>query len=323
MGAYRYRNRTITIGPAYYKQGVKFATLAAKTYKNYKKTTTGNRGTAGTGVSTQHDRINVYRRKRMPKWKRKRWASFVKKSHAANMKDVGSQTQIYNTAGTWSNGIGNQTYGAFHLYGKNGTSATADCGCKDISTVMSTALENGVNITNAAKVHFMSGVADLTLTNSGTVAEEVDIYHLRYRDEVDFTNFTNLHDASNANTDLISGSKPTLTLRGTTPFDLPLMLSSGKITILNKKKALVAAGGSTTYQIRDPRNWSCTRFAETDAAATAGFVQPYRTQTILVVRKPVAGAESTANSMSYGFTRKYLYKIESRSVASSGFSTVA
>ena len=56
----------------------------------------GRRGSSGVGVTNQHDRAFVYRKKRMPRRRGKRWMKFSRKVHFVAEKDLGTRTIVMN-----------------------------------------------------------------------------------------------------------------------------------------------------------------------------------------------------------------------------------
>jgi len=55
-----------------------------------------------------------------------------------------------------------------------------------------------------------------------------------------------------------TGSVTSLTQRGVTPFDVPMLFAICDVNILKKTKYLIPQNGNVTYQIRLPRNFSIT-----------------------------------------------------------------
>lgn len=151
------------------------------------------------GVTTQHDRKVQYVRKPMPKYKKKRWAKFVKKVRAVEVSERGLQTCVINSSNTINASAGAQEWSECHLYSRNGGGPTA----KDLAIgvlgnlylrpdSIATGSTSGAQYTdagtigdlvgkNAVEVLFQSATMDVTWTNSGETAIEGDLYLVCYR----------------------------------------------------------------------------------------------------------------------------------------------
>lgn len=276
----------------------------------YSTTTSRKKQKSGIQYTVQKDSRVQYRKKSMPRRKKRAWKKFVKKSLAASLKLVGTNTHLKNTQRT-SGTIGTgQGYISCHLYGLKGTdtgnTTFGEMGWNDIEEVDSA----DSRITDSHKVLFSSAVLDATLRNSGDVDLEVDIYELSYGDGINVNNLHSLLGAAQNNTPVIPGSLSgiNLTSRGATLFDLPQAIKYGKIKIWKKTKVFLPVNETTNYQIRDPRNhlYSMDKLA---SFTSNGYIQKGLTKTILIVYKNVVGTAIEGISMSVGCTRKYCYKI--------------
>lgn len=298
---------------------------------------------AGGGVTTQHDVQNVYRRKRMPKRKRRHWGRFIKKCGAVALKAAGTRTIVFNKSIIESNSTaGNHGVFALALYSLRSSTRTY---WDDLDYISK--LENvGGNSTSAAgetvqlgtKLYFRSAVLDITIRNSSyTVSQispsvvysenvpiEIDIYQYisraEGRDTVNgsYTNGLSFWTVAQDDTQTIksaAGMSLEIDKRGVTPFDIPLAMSNFGIKILSKKKYFLPAGGTLTYQCRDPKNRNVTiqRLEETDGCCLRGW-----TKQILIVYKSIPGftlapelaVGNSVERLDIGITRKYSYKIE-------------
>lgn len=295
---------------------------------------------SGNGVTSQHDARWVYRKKSMPRRKKKVWRSFVKKVHAVAEKDNGTRTIVFNKFVQFTNSTSNrQAFGTVCLYGMRSDSNTL---YDDVYNMVS--FENaasptdalGVTVWNSTKWLFQSGVLDLTLNNQSTYYNgstyslsgvmEIDVYEIMCKkDSGLYSNrFVSLDDvfsyySGTSYTPIIGNavslllSQLTMASRGATPFDFPQALSHVGIKILNKKKYFVSAGNSITYQYRDPRRHVIKR---SEALENAGFNEPGVTRCLLVIGKLAPGLTIGTTTGTYqevinvGVTRKYMYKIE-------------
>lgn len=291
---------------------------------------------SGQGVTTQYDRRRIYRKKSMPRGKKRAWKRFVNKVHAVAVKDMGSRTVVFNsqlaqvntTAGTGS---------AFTLalYGSRGQQSLDDL------AVIAT-LENrgnptatqGITVDDTTKIMFQSGVLDLTIRNSstqfngtsfvqvGAAKMEVDIYEISVRKQcVDvsgvngYLNLSALFAQGLGDTANIGGAGVALAMdqRGVTPWDAPQALSRWGIKIYKKTKFFVPNGDTITYQIRDPKRF----VTDLDAMANQnGCNMPKKTRFLYIMYQLVPGLplgtalNQYSLSVDIGCTRKYLYKVE-------------
>lgn len=208
----------------------------------------------------------------------------------------------------------------------------------DISTL--SALENtgnptaaaGITVSDTTKFLLQSAILDVTFRNtsgyreSGSVGPaseaklEVDVYELisskEWRDssaaypniyEVLYRGATMTLNGAGAGT----GIDPLL--RGVTPWDIPAALSYFKLKILKKTKYFVNNGDTFTYQIRDPKR---RVMMQENMEKLEGGNKPGWSRHLLVLFKLVPGLTigstdgTYTESLTFGITRKYLYKIE-------------
>lgn len=292
--------------------------------------------TSGVGVTQNYDRKLVYRKKRMPRRRKRRWVKFCRKIKAVADRDLGTRTVVMNKllqlSGTTP---GQHLIGTVSLYGQQSTN-TVHNDLFRISEYENTAnptTADGITVDRTTKVMFKSGVMDLTIKNqsyipNGAVAvaaeAELDIYELTvgkvppgesdFNDPVDFFNQSLISDVKKIKAP-VSGSDIVIEKRGVTPFDCPTALSRYKIKIWKKTKYLLSPGQSMTYQIRDPKNRYVTRASLSDMNSC---IRPGWTKILLFIAKVVGvdhrpGAEGDAGVgcfLQLGITRKYTYKIE-------------
>lgn len=302
-------------------------------------------GTSGVGVTTQHDERRVYRKRRMPRRRRRRWRLFKNKVLAVSEKDLGSRTVVFNN----QNGPGNVTPGNCvvwdtGLYGgakwdtASGSTNNGNARYRDLSRISK--LENtgdptanaGSTIYDTTKFIFKSAVMDLTIRNASNTSQsglnnsqlkmEVDIYEIMLKNKTSrFTGATTTSSpvtllemfASAVNwTPVIGGAGTNCAIarRGVTPFDLVAALSFYGMKILKKTKYMIPNGDTITYQIRDPRRHV---FTQEKMESGNGSNVPGVTRYILINAQVVPGlpaASSLEEKLEIGHTRKYFYKIE-------------
>jgi len=270
---------------------------------------------SGGGITTQHDRSNVYRKRRMPRRKKKSWRRFVKKTRAVIDKDLGSFTVVKNDAVSITNTVNttDQGYKSFALYPlKDGTNA-------HLNDVAEIATELSANV-DSTKWRFASGIFDLTLQNVSLDASsggagfsiEVDIYEMSSRDSWEsYGNTPKTLEAIIAdgwtNTVTLNTSL-TLARRGVTPFDATQALSAYKLKIWKKTKYFLSYGNTITYQIRDPKLHFIDQQRMEDGNSDNW---PGVTRWLLVIAKPTPGVTLGTGgqlSIAAGVTRKYLIK---------------
>lgn len=296
--------------------------------------------TSGVGVTTQHDQRRVYRKKTMPRFKKRRWRRFVKKVNAASEKDLGSRTVVFSLQRQFSNSTDGQQVGfALCLYPQRSSTNYLN----DLSNISQ--YENPVTMTqalgntvwNSSKFLFQSAVMDITFRNSSTIAVEegmgvvnvpdasakleVDVYEIsmnRTAEEVSggyINTFESVLGNNVGQTEPIGGSGTEIAyfLRGITPWELSYSLSRFGLKIWKKTKYFVNNNDTFTYQVRDPRRYS---IMQEDLERSGGFNRRKMTRIIYVVAKLVPGLPIGVNAGEYttaltvGCTRKYLYKIE-------------
>lgn len=287
------------------------ARVGYRAYKSYTRTK-AKRATSSPGVTTQHDTKTIYRKKRMPRRKRKQWAKFSNKVNAVIDSAHATKTMLINNTDALTATAGSQLFASYNIYGMNGTNGAGTRGNADLVTV-------AANITNYKKMVYKSAILDLTFTNTSIFPIEMDVYHVRYNNEHEantpLATFTNA-----ANNTLVTTGTTSLgvTSRGATPWDFPLALSIARITIVKKTKVFLGPGNCSTYQIRDPRNHGITKYDINNQTAGYNYVKPGITQGVIVIAKNVAGYQASATGMSIGCTQKYSYTYISDNSVESG-----
>lgn len=312
-------------------QALKYGVPATQTYYNNKK-----KSEYKSGVTTQHDSKLQYRKKRMPKRKRKQWKNFVRKVQAVNLKDRGLVTAVYNTSVTNSTASEfGQVVSAIHLYGFRSAASASEPGCNDIGFMMSAdaqmrgdnvlarpvAVDTDVTEINkyaTEKIQLESAILDYTFTNTSNSTIEVDVYLINYR-KTNKANFNLLYDVfntaqSSSFAGLVSGGATTfetvcdIDQRGVTPFELGKAISMGNMQIISKRKYVVSAGQAFTGQIRDNKNrWlSVADFY----ASQNNYKYSDWTQSLLFITKPVLFVEGNPTTVRIGVTRTYKYTYE-------------
>lgn len=307
-----YTNYGKAIGTA-----LKYGAKAYKSYTKFSKKKTGAQNT----VTAQYDTTLQYRKKRMPRYKKRGWINFSRKVNAVLTKAHGTKTVVMNqTCSQVIDQLGlNQITLGCHLYGKAGrwrsVGPNAEVGLNDLYQVVKDRPDDN------RKYHFCSGVIDITARNISANSDlEVDLYVVTYGEDVqDMRNFQDLVIAAESETSTTQPQFSALTLsgRGVTLFDLPVLIKSCKMKILSKRKYFLPVGSTFTYQYRDAKNHvipqSRIKEFEDNAAIESNegqnsYIYPYLTKSVIMVAKKTIGSPTDAGELIVGCTRKYSYK---------------
>lgn len=330
--AYRNRGPIFQLGRSINKRARQFFNDRRSSKRQRSMRTRPMGSYSGQGVTSQHDVARIYRKRNMPRYKKRRWRRFVRQVHAVAEKDLGSRTVVFNTQLTQSSQTaGQQGVLTLGLY----TQKSANQWLGDLNQIA--AMENfeanpttaaGITVEKSTKYMFQSGILDCTFKNTSfqndnttTGAKmEVDVYEIvMYKDAIVGTsgsnNLSSLINSASSDTKILAGlgTSCDIALRGCTPWDITYALSRYGIKLINKKKYFLEAGGTFTYQTRDPRRYSLD---QNDMNDREGFARRKLTKIIYVLYKLVPGHVLGINpgeftlQLQAGVTRKYFYKIE-------------
>lgn len=304
----------------------------ALTYRRRKPRSVG--GVLG---GDQADTRLIYRKKRMPRRMRKRWVSFIRKVDAAQERELGTRTVLFNDALTQSvSSAGTQGCLTLALYPFVNTT---NLWLNDMNQIGQ--MENEANPTAAAgatiyansKVLFQSAIMDITIRNISTkrntgvdeispdASIELDIYELYMRKEpstpdADTANWASITRMLNRYDDPdIGGTAPGIAIsdRGASPFEFGSQMARAGIKVMKKTKFFIPNGQTITWQCRDPKKRVC-RYG--DLETNDGWVKPGWTKVFYLVYKLVPGLTQGSLDGNYkavitmGITRKYSYKVE-------------
>lgn len=304
---------------------------SAPTMVRRRRTTRG-----GQGVTEQYDRRLIYKKKSMPKWRKKRWRRFSRKVDFVQEKDLGTRTVVYNYPITFGNSTsGFQGTAHMYLYGLSSSTSWAN----DMEHIISG--ENyegnpttgaGQGIEKSTRLFFHSAVLDITMRNGSTYNSgagfeltsaaklEVDVYEMSMKrsartDSNTLQNLLDVLNDGNADTKAIGGSGIQISYdrRGSTPWDLTHALSRHGLRIWSKRKYMLSNQEVITYQVRDPKRHESSVQGLRDYE---GFNKPGWTRIVYVVFKMVPGLPVGINENEFqevlecGITRKYMYKCE-------------
>lgn len=301
----------------------------------FKKTVYDRTGILG---GTNADMRQMYRKRSMPKRKKRMWRSFVRKVNAIAEKELGTRTVLFND--TITQQYDNQNLQAtltLCLYSFNNGSLGYLNDLNVIGGLENTSnptVNAGVTVDQTTKYMFQSAVLDITLRNTSQVqvslgtfqpdpncALELDIYEISMRGDsndsgTSYANMTSVLGAYDSRD--IGGTGPgiDMTGRGTTPWELPVPLSRFKIKIWKKTKYFIPAGQTITHQTRDPKRHVVRNGEMLAASGNDGWNKSGMTRILYLVYKAVPGVAvgssvgTTTPRISLGVTRKYMYKFE-------------
>lgn len=284
------------------------------------KTTFKKKTTAGVGITAQHDAVVTYKKRYMPRRKKRSWKKFSKKVKAVQLSSLAKRTFVLNDREDNTNDANQQTWNFYMIYGKNGdpVGTSSSYGIRDLRQISDSFAGSGTNTVNDnQKLQFMSAVLDITfqLDPTATNVVELDVYHIQFnKAPADTRPALSLSKAQSATPTSTLGASLEMEDRGATLFDFPLFLSATGCKILKKTKYFLAQGQCITYQIRDPKNRQISRMEITDYnsqidSTTSGitsYVKAGWTQGVFYTVKPGPVQPTATCKLSVGVTRKYL-----------------
>lgn len=271
----------------------------------------------GNGVTTQRDVVTQYRKKRMPRKRKKRWVRKIKAFNAMMGKRVGTTSIVQNAVleQSFANDGTNQSYLICHLYGGFGADAlNREAGTRDIYKML---VEDDRVDEAESTFQFTGACLDVTGRNTGDVPLEVDMYIITHRggkhrsstESELLTAYNSVNEPPGA--DPITTDDVTLSQRGVTPFQLPYWTKYGN-TILKKVKYFLPVDATFTYQWKDPKNYIVNSQMIKDFGNNFVCGRKGMTKTLMFVFKPIVGSPTTEENiakLTIGHTRTYAYKV--------------
>lgn len=281
---------------------------------------------SGQGITNQFDRSRIYTKRRMPRYRRRRWRKFNNRVHAVSEKDLGSRTVVRNTlvSGTHPmdpTGANEQAVNFLTLYGLKNAGVVYNNDINEMS--------QDTDLNPTGKAIFKSAVLDCTFRNTSTRTEdstnlpitlEVDVYEMSCGVALGQTGkaaqFIDMFGEGATETQVIPGQTTQIVLngRGVTPWDLPSTLSEYKVKIWKKTKYFLGENQTFTYQLRDPKR----HVLDYQTMTGPGDNLPYVTKILMYIYRPCPGYSYVASpnndnyGLAVGVTRKYLYKISDK-----------
>lgn len=228
--------------------------------------------TATAPMTSQHDSRLVYRKKTMPKYKKKKWVSFKKKVTAVEYSNRNLQNATTTAIHFLYAAPNRSGYVATMIYGINGTPGTVGnpsipplVGLSgtgqmdDMYDVLALKYAPGGTAATGRKFLFGSAVMDVHATNIGDATAILEVYEIIAR---------KTHTPGNTTYDGVedlfvqgfvdyspmvnSVAVPSSVRIGTTPFNCKLFCQY--FTVKSKRRIHITPGEVTSFQIRDPTN---------------------------------------------------------------------
>lgn len=316
--------------------------MAANIYGRYRKRTRSRgklvlsrssaRGVRSSGVTTQHDSRNQYRRRNAPVRLKRRMRRMRRRFVGNLMKLVGTRTFFSNQQFTSSAVAGTQIFDTMILYGygPSATIAAADRGYNDVSNLVANdvLLNNTINDPSLrasggdVKCYFDTGVLDCTIQNlsifeSTTTAVELDVYEFTCTGKFQRTlaadgggGFTIHNYYVNRAADQVTQGAGLTQIdpfdRGITPFEMGVQNKEMGLKVVKKTKYFIPYGDCITYQIRDSRNHG---FSTRKVINDQPVCMPFAKGIIVVAKVLPQYASAIGPNLSIGLSRKYKYKI--------------
>lgn len=292
------------------------------------------RNVSGVGVSGQHDRANVYRRRRAPRRKRMRARRSMKSFKSKILKMKGHRTFFTNSQFSVSSVASQQSAKSWVIYGgrTDGTSLTGGIlrGYDDMEDMrkkdymLDAAAGDAENRFHGGnlKWYIKTAIIDMTIQNNSenSVPIEMDIYEFTCGvlpsaagGDVETAMQYYHQDTLLSGADTAGLDAYTLATRGITPFEMGTAMSKFRMKILKKTKYFIPFGNTVTYQIRDTRIRTMTHNVYRAESATT-----YCTHGVLIIAKPTAVFADTTCNYVVGCSRKYKYVIDSSHVDRAG-----
>lgn len=334
MGQYRRYARAMynmgrrAIPAAFAAGGATFRNVGQRTAfrgpGSYTRTGT-RRNFQSTGVvSNQYDVKTWYKKKNMPRGKKRKWKTFSKQVKAVLNKEIAPTIKLLRETGSFQTNTNTQNWGLAIMYTCDGTVAPNN----DITECKLAIVGSGGN-DFATKYRFESACLDLLIRNDTdtwipSLSLEpiprrlvIDMYHVVCRQDIPISLASNLYNLigqtfnyANDDADTIDDGKILLDDIGAVLFHNPIFCRYFKI--LKKQAIQLGPGQHVELQMRDPKNRSMYGLQSEQKLAlkgwTKGFI--YSIRGIPQVSGP-SGAQSLttpAVHVSTGYTRSYVMR---------------
>lgn len=262
----------------------------------------GGRSTEPGIVSNQFQTKQWYKKKRMPRRKRKQWVKFTKKVRAVFNKEMSCQTILRREVGTASAAINTQNFFNAMLFPADGVVASMN----DLVEIKKS-LAGTAAVGDKSKFRIESGVLDLAIqakaTNTNTLY--ADVYSIVARKDLPssmYTSPTNMFAnlTSESTVDLEGDTRIAPTDIGSTPFSMPLFCQYWKI--LSKKTITMTPGQVAEMQLRDSKNKYFMGKVVEDKTSIKGWTQGF----FIIIRSQYNGTETPSCALDFGYTKHYV-----------------
>lgn len=302
-----------------------FPTKRRSRKRSSRRSSTGKR--SSNAVTTHdHDFTSTYRRKRMPKHKRKRWVSFVRKVQAARATTAGLRSCGRTSIFSVTPAANAQEYTFMGLYSYNGGIGSAGPAVGfDTNDDMQQVLTNEDAIISSHKYMFQSGTIRMTATSVGQTSPVVipvsacvlHIYSLGVRDDIvpgvlSGINPSNLFfDSYTLAGQIGAAGKISGTQMIATPFNNSNFLRFFKI--YSVKKIQLEANESFSWEFRDPKNHVVNGSDVPVWGAKRGITKYWF---MTVVGVPASTGQTAPCKVQFVVTKNYnYYEMENNQVA--------
>lgn len=301
--AYRARQAARQFAPAY-MQG--FASSRAQQYRynqaaNAHASRRNYSNSDNAPVTSQYDVKTWYKKKNMPRNKKKKWKKFSNKVKAVFNKQIAPTIFLYRTVASINASADQQAWASVMLFTADGAAPPNE----DLQRI-SVGLKGSGGNQIASKFRFESGCLDLLMRNPGSVSMLVDIYTIYCRKDVpdNYTSPVNLLTSldNNASADANADAIIADTDIGFVPFSSPLFCSFFKVS---KKRTLTLGAGSVSeIQLRDAKNRKLWGIDYVGKPCMRGWTKGY----LLCIRGAYNGTTTPAVQLDIAYTRHYVLR---------------
>jgi len=297
-------------------------------YKQYQglRSMFGSKKQSNTGfITNQYDVKTQYRRRRMPRRRRKAWVRKVRMVNAITNNKLGTQLQMFRSFLTGTVPAGNQTSWSAGIYGENGVVATAnDFGIDDLAQLNSYSADTSKMNT----WHLKSAVVDIEISNIGgdgyNNSFTVDCYEIICRKSVNaqsasaiagpsdmFVKGFGLQDLLGTATALGS------TTPGVVPFQNAIFCHHFKI--LKKTRVLLSVGQATHFMFRDAKDRKIYNEPASRPVCSPGLYHGF-----LFVIQGIVDAGNYASACKFSTTaqRYYTYVNDEKNNVNAGYANI-
>lgn len=319
-----------------YRSAGRLIATGVNAYRVARRAFSGRTGTrnlkfAGSPITGESDFRTTYRRKPMPRKKKKQWRKFTKRVQAVQLKGSGSQFLVNLRQQRVLSNVngGKQTFTSIHtacgLTGLGGAGGTDDF-LTIAQRVVAASQVPGVALDNVKFV--VSGwMVETQIVNNGTNTAYIDMYYWRASKKV--PQFMDATQVSAANifekgfSDMAAnfpggGSSLDAFDYGATPYQNPQF--SRTMKIWKKTRVKLAPGGVTQVETRSGKNyfrtWSIDEDYGMDTCTEGIFMITYGIPGAVQPPNPIN--TSTPVDLSFSTNANYTYKILERNVLTAG-----